>query len=126
MKHAYPKGAVLLLNVLVVGMVSLVGAAILARGSFDGFLDSVDTATAWDTRADVFSCLDEAIIQIQKDNGFTAPTLFNGSATCTMTITTPASGQRSIIATLTEGKNTRKATVLVTLSPFAVTQITEP
>lgn len=120
------KGAVLLLNVLVIGTVSVIGAAILARGSFEGFLDSAETLNAWNTRADVFGCIDEAIIHIKKDNDFTTPTLFTGSATCTITITTPGSGQRSIVATLTEGKSTRKATALITLSPFAVTQITEP
>lgn len=126
MRIAQSKGAVLLLNVLIIGSVCLIGASILARGSFEGFLDSSETQSAWNTRADVFGCIDEAIIHLKKDNNFTAPTLFTGSATCTMTITTPASGQRSVVATLTEGKNTRKATALITLSPFAVTQITEP
>lgn len=122
----HPKGAVLLLNVLVIGTVCILGASILARGSLDGFLDSAETLNAWNTRADVVGCIDEAIIHIKKDNNFTAPTLYTGSATCTMTITTPTSGQRSVVATLTEGNITRKATALITLSPFAVTQITEP
>ena len=126
MQNSQAKGAVLLLNVLVIGTVSVIGAAILARGSFEGFLDSAETLNAWNTRADVFGCIDEAIIHIKKDNDFAEPTLFIGSAICTMTITAPSSGERSIVATLAEGKSTRKATALVTLSPFAVTQITEP
>ncbi len=121
-----PKGAVLLLNILVIGVVCVIGAAILARGSFEGFLDSSKSLSAWNTRADVLGCIDEALIQIHKDNNFALTSVYTGTATCALTITTPSSGKRSIVATLTEGDITRKVTALVTLSPFAVTQITEP
>lgn len=121
-----PRGAVLLLNVLVMGVVGIAAAAILARGSFESFLNSSDTLSAWNTRADVFGCLDEALIQIKKTNSFAPATLYSGTATCTMTITTPSSGLRTIVASLTEGNITRQVTASVTLSPFAVTQITEP
>lgn len=126
MNDSQPRGAVLLLNVLVIGMVCVVGAAILARGSFEGFLDSATSLSAWETRADVFGCIDEALIQIQKDNDFAPLNIYTGTATCALSVTTPISGQRSIVVSLTEGDITRTVTALVTLSPFAVTQITEP
>lgn len=124
-QHTHPRGAVLLLNILVMGSVSIMAAAVLAHGSLSGFIDSNATLAAWNTRADVFGCIDEALIQIKKNNSFAATSVYSGTATCTMAITTPSAGYRSVVATLTEGTNTRKATALVTLSPFAVTQITE-
>lgn len=126
MKKSQPKGAALLLNVLVIGMVSVAGAAILVHGSFEGFLQSAESHAAWNTRADVFGCIDETLIHLQKDNAYAPTTVFTGAATCTVAVTTPSSGYRSIVASLTEGDVTRKVTALVTLSPFAVTQITEP
>lgn len=126
MQHASPKGAVLLFNVLVMGVVAVAAAAVLARGSFEGFLGSTDTLAAWNTRADVFGCIDEAIIHLKKDNNFSVVSLSTGSATCTISITTPSAGLRSVVASLTEGDITRQATASITLSPFAVTQITEP
>ncbi len=126
MQHTAPKGAVLLFNVLVMGVVAVAAAAVLARGSLEGFFGSTDTLAAWNTRADVFGCIDEAIIQLKKDNNFSTVTLSTGTATCTISITTPGAGLRSVVASLTEGDVTRQATASITLSPFAVTQITEP
>lgn len=121
-----PRGAVLLLNVLVMGVVSVAAAAVLARGSLDSYLDSATALQAWNTRADDFGCLDEALIQIKKNNDFANPTIFTGDTTCTLAITTPGVGQRLVVVGLTEGTITRQVTALVTLSPFAVNQVTEP
>lgn len=126
MKSKQPQGFALLLNVLVLGIVSVTAAAILARGSLDGFMDSQQALSAWSTRAKVFGCLDEAIIQLDKNNDFADATVFMGSATCTLTVTTPAAGQRFVVVSLTEAEITRQVTALVTLDPFAVDQITEP
>ena len=121
-----PRGAVLLLNILVMGVVSVAAAAVLARGSLDSYLDSATALSAWNTRAQVFGCLDEVMIQIKKNNDFSSETIFTGDATCTLTITTPGVGQRLIIVSLTENNITRQVTVLVALSPFIVNQVTEP
>lgn len=126
MKNTYPRGAVLLLNILVIGTVSIMATAALARGSLSGFIESNAALNAWNTRADIFGCMDEMLIQIQKDNAFTTQSIYSGTATCTVSVTTPSAGTRSIVVSLTEGNNTRKATSLITLDPFAVTQITEP
>ena len=116
----------LLLNILVMGVVSVAAAAVLARGSLDSYLDSATAFSAWNARADVFGCLDEALIQIKKNNDFLSETIFTGDATCTLMVTTPDVGQRSIIVSSTENNITRQVTVLVTLSPFTVNQVTEP
>lgn len=121
-----PTGAVLLLNVLILGTASLVLATVLARGSLDNFLDSSRSLSAMNTRADLLGCLDEAIIQLQKDNNYATTSVYVGDATCTMAITTPVSGQRLITLSLTETDITRRVSATVTLSPFAVTQVTEP
>ncbi len=126
MKQSLPRGVALLLNVLVIGAVSIAAATVLARGSFDGFLDSVQTLSAWDTRADVFGCLDEVLIQLQKNDDFSEATVFTGTATCSLTVSTPASGERQVVVSLTEGDSVRSVTASVTLSPFTVDQITEP
>lgn len=125
-QNTHPRGAVLLLNILVMGAVSIMATAVLAHGSLSGFIDSNATLAAWNTRADVFGCIDEVLIQMKKNNNYTTTSVYGGTATCTIAITTPSSGHRSVVASLTEGTNTRKVTALVTLSPFAVTQITEP
>ena len=126
MSNHHSKGAALLLNILVLGTVTVVGAAVLARGSFEGFLDSVDGLGAWKTRANTFGCIDEVLIHLKKDHNFAPTSVYTGSATCALAITIPASGQRSIVASLTEGNIIRNVTATVTLDPFAVTQITEP
>lgn len=119
-------GVAMLLNVLIMGTMSLIFASVLARSSLDNFLDSNRALSALSTRADLFGCLDEAIIQLQKDNNYAATTVYVGDATCAMAITTPASGQRLISLSLTETDITRRVSATVTLSPFAVTQVTEP
>ncbi|MEK9155466.1 MAG: hypothetical protein AAB839_02340 [Patescibacteria group bacterium] len=122
----HPRGAILLFNVLIMGITSIVAAAVLARGSFEGFLDSNDALATWNTRADILGCFDETLIQLKKNNDFSATTISIGHATCTLAIATPAAGQRTVTLTLTEGIITRKITATVTLGPYAVTQVTEP
>lgn len=124
-QHA-PKGAALLLNVFIIGTVAMLGAGILATSSVDSFLNKTDILNAWNTRADLFGCLDEALIHLQKDSAFAPNTTATGEVICATIITAPTTDTRSIVLSFTEGKNTRRLTALVTLSPFAVTQITEP
>ena len=120
------RGAVLLLNVLVMGVISIAATAVLARGSLDSYLDSATALSAWNTRADVFGCLDEALIQIKKDNDFSGAVISTGEITCNLVITAPASGQRLIILGIEKGGNIRQLTALVTLDPYVVNQVTEP
>jgi hypothetical protein len=126
MRNYRPNGTALLLNVLVMSVIGIVATSVLARGSVDGFLGSAQTLAAWDTRADVLGCIDEAIIQLKHDNDFNATAVYIGSTTCTVSITTPSAGLRTIVASLSEENITRQITAYITLDPFAVTQITEP
>ncbi len=120
-----PRGVAVLLNVLILGVTALMATAILARGSFEGFLDSADGLSAYSTRAKVMGCLDEALFQLKRNNNYAPTSIFIGSATCTSVVTTPSSGVRKFAISLTEGAITRRISVTITLSTFTVTEILE-
>lgn len=119
------RGVIMVFLVLIIGSVSLASAAILARGSLGGLVDAASQNDAFATRAEILGCLDEVLIHMQKDDTYAPETVFVGSATCDLAVTTPGAGQRSISLTLTEGDVTRRLKADVTLSPFAVTQVVE-
>jgi hypothetical protein len=119
-------GMALLLIVLVIGTVSLGALSALAINSLNGFLDAKDFHTAISVRAKVMGCLDEALIHLQKDNAYAPNSVISSNATCTLAITTPNNGQRLIITSLVDQNITRSVHATVTLTPFAVTQVTEP
>ncbi|MCR4311874.1 MAG: hypothetical protein NUV56_01185 [Candidatus Uhrbacteria bacterium] len=120
-----PRGVILIYIVLILGGASLAATAMLARSGINAFADSSESAIAQTTRAEVFGCLDEVLIQLQKDNDFAQATVTTGFATCQLTVTTPTAGERTVTTTLTEGSITRRVLADVTLSPFAVTQVIE-
>lgn len=126
MKTAPQRGMTLLFVVLIMGSVSLGALAMLVRGSIHGLVDANDMRTAQIVRAKVAGCLDEVLIQLQKDEDFAPATVATGNATCTLAVTTPTSGQRLVVVALTEQGVTRSMRANVTLSPFAVTQVNEP
>lgn len=125
MRH-HPRGVIVLFTVLVLGVVAISAATVLARASLEGYLDAVAAQQAWNTRAKVFGCIDESLIHLQADNDWAPVSVTIGSATCTIAVTTPSAGTRQLVASLSENNVTRQATAQVTLSPFAVTQVTEP
>lgn len=126
MQSPEQRGIALLFIVLIIGSVSLGSLAILARGSVNGFVDANNALTSLAVRAKVMGCLDETLIQLQKENGFAPATVATGSATCTLAVTTPLAGQRLLVLTLADQGFTRSVRANVTLSPFVVTQINEP
>ena len=126
-KHLPKKnGLALLLVVLVLGTLSMGTLSALAINGLNGFLDANDLRTALAVRAKVMGCLDEALIHLQKDNAYAPATVVSSNATCTLAITTPLSGQRQIITSLVDQGFTRSVHATITLSPFAVTKVTEP
>ncbi|MEK9156801.1 MAG: hypothetical protein AAB448_01540 [Patescibacteria group bacterium] len=119
-------GIALLLVVLALGMLSMGTLSVLAINSLNGFLEANDMQVGLATRAEVMGCLDEALIQLKKDNDFASSTVTTSNATCTLVATTPVAGQRLIVLSLTDQGFTRSVRATVTLSPFAVTQVNEP
>lgn len=126
MKTAPQRGMTLLFVVLIMGSVSLGALAMLVRGSINGLVDANDMRIAQSVRAKAAGCLDEVLIQLQKDNDFAPLTVATGDATCTLTVSTPTTGQRLVVVGLTDLGITRSMRASVTLSPFAVTQVNEP
>ncbi len=116
----------MLFIVLILGSVSLGALAVLVRGSINSFVDANETRIAQTVRAKASGCLEEVLIQLQKDNDFAPASVTTGDATCALTVTTPVAGQREVVVSLTDQSMTRSMRATVTLSPFAVTQVTEP
>lgn len=116
----------LLFVVLIMGSVSLGALAMLVRGSIGGLVDANEARLSQTMRASVAGCLDEVLIQLQKDNDFAPATIFTGDATCTLTVTAPSADERLVVVSLTEQGITRSRRATVTLSTFAVTEVSEP
>lgn len=120
-----PRGVILIYVVLILGSVSLAAMAMLARGGIHAFADSTEGSASFAVRSELLGCLDEVLIQLQKDDLYAPANVSTGYATCQLSMATPASGQRTATLTLTEGSVTRRVVAHVTLSPFSVTQVVE-
>ncbi|MFA5945306.1 MAG: hypothetical protein WC802_00135 [Patescibacteria group bacterium] len=119
-----PRGVVLLYTVLIMGSVSLLAFAMVARGSLGGFIDANEELSALQVRSSAMGCADELIIQLKKSSDYAPATIPVGTADCNLTVT--ANGNtRSGLITLTQNSITRGVRVDTTVAPFAVTQITE-
>lgn len=119
-----PRGVILLYTVLLLGIASVIALAVVSQASLGSFLDANTEIDALEARAEIMGCVDEFIIQVQKDADYAPATLSTGSVTCDLTVT-PNGTTRSGLLTLTEGDITRGVRVDVETSPFSVTQITE-
>ncbi len=126
MRIPQQRGASLLLIVLIIGTVSFGALAVLVRGSTDGLVNANNARIAESVRGAVFGCLDEMLIQLKNDGDFAPASVTTGDEICTVTVTTPGAGQRQVTLVLTDQGFTRSVTALVTLSPFAVNEVTEP
>ncbi len=119
------KGGVLLLLILVLASVASIAFLLMARAGVDTFMGSQTQTDTQETRGQLYGCLDEALIQFQRDENFFATEISVGEESCDLEITTPLAGQRQLILFLTQGSITRSLSILITLPPVMVVSVEE-
>jgi len=117
------RGGVLLLLILVIASVVSMAFLLMAQAGVDTFVGSQTQTDSQEVRAQLYGCLDETLIQFQKNEDFSATEISVGEESCEIAITTPESKQRQLVLSLTQGSITRSLTVLISLPP--VTLISE-
>lgn len=119
-----PRGAILLMTILIMGSAALVGFLGLSRSTIGRIVDSNQLVQASVVRMKTYGCLDEALIQLQADPSFADPTLVTGDATCTLTVTTPQAGRRLLKVRYTENSLSYGLDVTVTDTDVSIISIT--
>lgn len=103
--HRRPvRGAILLMTVLVMGAAAFVGFLALSRVSIGRVVNANEMVRASALRAKTYGCLDEVLIWLQSDANWNETSVTTSDATCTVTITTPQTGQRLMKVRLTESE----------------------
>ena len=98
------KGAILLMTVLVMGAAAFVGFLALSRLSIGRVVNANEIVRASSLRAETYGCLDEVLIWLQADPDWNETSVTTSDATCTVTVTTPQSGQRLIQVRLADSE----------------------
>ncbi len=122
--HQQAKGAILLMTVLIMGAGSFIGFLALTRVSISRFVTSQEVIRANVLRAKTYGCLDEALIWLQEDPNWSDTSVTTLDATCTITISTPQSGQRLILVRLADNELQYGLNVVVTDSDINILSIT--
>lgn len=125
MKYQSPKGIVLILPLLIMGMVSVAALVLLSQTGIESIAGSYEQRQALETRTALFGCLDEVFIQLSADPAWNNPTVYTNAATCTVALSAPAPGQTSALVTLTSGDIVRGVKAVITLSPVILIESIE-
>ena len=119
------KGTVLLFTVLILGLALIGALTVFSRGGLETYIQSTKDVAGQQARNNLFGCLDDLFIQLMADPNFTTTTIETMDAECSVTITTPATGQRHVDLTLTQDEIIRNLQVDLTLPPVEITAISE-
>jgi len=118
------RGIAIFLTVLVMGTISLSVLIGLTQGSVNAVVESHQESDAILARANAYSCMDEAFIQLVGDIDWSPATVIIPDGTCNVTVV-PTGLIRDILVTTTAGDVTRGVTANVTLTPFIINDIEE-
>ena len=119
------RGMVLFFIVLIFASAGILALSVLARSGLYTFLDAGQQLSTWNTRADVYGCADEFLIQLVVDEDYAPAQIDTLDAQCNLTVTTPVVGERQATISWTENEVTRSMVIDITLSPFEVTGVEE-
>lgn len=112
---AAPRGAAALVAILVVTAIALAVAISLSLGSAGGMTTSQGEWQSAASLAGADACVDEALLRLTWDSGYTGGTLAVGSATCQIGVQGSGS-TRTVQATSTVAAFVRKIRVDLTLN----------
>ena len=118
------RGAILLMTIMVMGAAALVGFLGLSRATIGRVVDANQLVNATAVRTKTQGCVDEVLIHLQADASFADTSVTTEDATCTVTITTPTSGQRLVQVRYTENNLSYGLNVTVTEDDIDILSIT--
>lgn len=124
MKH--PRGMILFLTLLILGVTATAVILLLSQSSVNGFLSVDEKIKSDQVRAQVFGCLDEVLIQLSADASYNPATVDLATYTCDASIQTNADERTVTLARVSQNITRRiVAVVNVGVLPITVSSILE-
>lgn len=121
-----PKGMILFLILLILGVTATTVVLILSQSSVNGFISIDEQTKSQQVRSELFGCLDEVLIQFAADSTYNPTTVDLATYTCSASVVSTVNQRTVTLTRVNQGVTRRLVSVLnVGVSPITVSSTLE-